>query len=239
MKKLTFILAAVCLPAALAACGGGSGKPTSGSTTQAVGTGEEGDRCGGFVANPQQCDESANLYCKASRVPDMPGTCTSCDQYGPAPISPVMMCPDGNTYTAHWVAQNGGCAVQVCPDGSAGTPVNGSSGGGSNNQCQQASDCTGILPHLCMQCADGSSQCAHFDCNQGSCQQVTCDDIGGPAAQCTAIVECVIGMHWDATQCACAADTSCFQDSDCANSQSCNFSMTASDGSGYCAPTGS
>ena len=221
MKKIAFVLTA-CLPSILA-CGGADTQ----SSKQAVGDiAEEGDRCGGFVAHPKQCDESANLYCKYSGVPDMPGTCTSCDQYAPAPLSPLTLCDDGNTYTAHWVAQNGACVIQTCPDGNPGTTV--------GSQCQAASDCTGFLPQNCMQCADGTSQCAHWDCNAGSCVTVTCDDNGGPAPTCIDTVMCMNGFHWDGTQCACVANTPCFADTDCSGGQTCNFSVVAADGSGFC-----
>jgi hypothetical protein len=170
MKNLVFVLGALCVPFVVA-CGSGSSSGTARSS-QASTAAQEGDSCGGFVANPQKCDESQNLYCKSNGVPDMPGTCTTCDGFGLLPhIAEV--CADGSEGTAHWVAENGTCQVEVCPtDGN----------GNSSNSCQQPSDCTGLLPQMCEQCADGTSQCAHWDCNSGACQTTTCEDNGGPAS---------------------------------------------------------
>ena len=57
----------------------------------------------------------------------------------------------------------------------------GSSGvGGSTGTsgCVTASDCKGALPALCEQCTDGSSGCAHFVCNSGSCEIAYCGNAG-------------------------------------------------------------
>lgn len=40
--------------------------------------------------------------------------------------------------------------------------------------CNSATDCTGALPALCQQCADGGTGCAHFACVAGQCQVVYC-----------------------------------------------------------------
>ena len=40
--------------------------------------------------------------------------------------------------------------------------------------CSNATDCTGALPALCQQCADGSYGCAHFTCVAGQCQVAYC-----------------------------------------------------------------
>jgi hypothetical protein len=168
MKNLVLVLGALCIPV-LVACGGKSAG--TGSSSQASSAAQEGDKCGGFVAHPQQCDESANLYCKSNGVPDMPGTCTSCDGFGLLPHI-AEICADGSEGTAHWVAKGRTCQVEVCPPSDNGNP----------NACQQPSDCTGLLPQMCEQCADGTSQCAHWDCNSGACQTTTCEDNGGPAS---------------------------------------------------------
>ena len=42
------------------------------------------------------------------------------------------------------------------------------------NPCSSATDCTGALPALCQQCADGGSGCAHFTCVAGQCQVAYC-----------------------------------------------------------------
>ena len=44
----------------------------------------------------------------------------------------------------------------------------------SANPCNSATDCTGALPALCQQCADGSNGCAHFTCAAGQCQVAYC-----------------------------------------------------------------
>jgi len=40
--------------------------------------------------------------------------------------------------------------------------------------CASATDCTGALPALCQQCADGGSGCAHFTCVAGQCHVAYC-----------------------------------------------------------------
>ncbi len=57
----------------------------------------------------------------------------------------------------------------------------GSSGGASGPGqvvtgavCLVASDCRGPLPMSCLQCADGTTGCAHFACDQGHCQVAYC-----------------------------------------------------------------
>jgi len=44
----------------------------------------------------------------------------------------------------------------------------------SANVCSSAADCTGAVPALCQQCADGGSGCAHFTCFAGQCQVAYC-----------------------------------------------------------------
>lgn len=62
------------------------------------------------------------------------------------------------------------CTLMACGFGGA------SAAGGSTSvsKCSSAADCTGALPALCQVCADGSSGCAHFECNSGVCQVAYC-----------------------------------------------------------------
>ncbi|HZX97210.1 MAG TPA: hypothetical protein VFE90_22025 [Myxococcales bacterium] len=41
-------------------------------------------------------------------------------------------------------------------------------------KCATATDCKGMLPHLCRVCADGGSECAHWACISRTCTAVTC-----------------------------------------------------------------
>jgi hypothetical protein len=166
MKKFAFAFGAIVVPFVFAC----SSAPKT-SSTSAADSAQEGEKCGGFVAHPQQCDESLNLYCKYSHVPDVPGTCTSCNGFGALPHF-AKICQDGSEDSPHWVAQGGTCQMVVCPNDTTNSDP---------NACQAPTDCRGLLPHICEQCADGTSQCAHFDCNAGACQTVVCDDNGGPA----------------------------------------------------------
>ena len=40
--------------------------------------------------------------------------------------------------------------------------------------CSSASDCTGVLPALCMQCGGGGTACAHWACEWGVCVDRIC-----------------------------------------------------------------
>lgn len=169
-------LSTACLSAVVGCSSAPANKGASNSSADTT-IAEEGDSCGGFVAHPAQCDESANLYCKSNGVPDMPGTCTTCDGFGMLPhIAEV--CADGSEQSAHWVAQNGTCVIQVC-EANGGTA---SPGGGGSNSCQQASDCSGALPRNMVQCADGTFSGAQWDCVSGACQISYCDNNGGTAS---------------------------------------------------------
>jgi hypothetical protein len=162
---ITIGLSLTCL-ASLVGCGSAPSDHGA-SNSAAVTVAEEGDSCGGFVAHPAQCDASANLYCKSNGVPDMPGTCTSCDGFGMLPHI-AKVCADGTEASAHWVAKNGTCQIEVCPDTT-----------NSSGSCQQASDCSGALPRNMVQCADGSFGGAQWDCVQNACTISYCDNNGG------------------------------------------------------------
>ena len=57
----------------------------------------------------------------------------------------------------------------------SGTEVKDSGGGpGGAKACKAASDCQGILPHICKICADGKQDCAHFACEAGQCVTALC-----------------------------------------------------------------
>jgi hypothetical protein len=43
-----------------------------------------------------------------------------------------------------------------------------------NGSCDDAEDCKGLLPQLCMRCSDGSSGCAHHACVAGKCEIAYC-----------------------------------------------------------------
>jgi hypothetical protein len=122
MKLGITITLAAAIPAFAALVGCSSApKDAASHSASAIGVAEEGDRCGGFVASPKQCDESANLYCKSRGVPDMPGVCTSCDDFGLLPHI-AKVCADGETHGAHWIAKDGTCEIEVCPASSGGCP---------------------------------------------------------------------------------------------------------------------
>jgi len=42
--------------------------------------------------------------------------------------------------------------------------------------CSTATDCAGMLPHLCRACGDGGNECAHWDCVSGSCAVMLCGE---------------------------------------------------------------
>lgn len=49
-----------------------------------------------------------------------------------------------------------------------------SDGGYASTQCSTASDCTGVLPHICAMCSDGGVACAHYICVAGECRVAIC-----------------------------------------------------------------
>jgi hypothetical protein len=186
---ISLALSTACL-SALVGCSSAPANKGASSSSADTTIAEEGESCGGFVANPAQCDESANLYCKSNGVPDMPGTCTTCDGFGALPhIAEV--CADGTEQSAHWVAQNGTCVIQVC-EANGGTASPG--GGGGANSCQQPTDCSGLLPRNQVQCADGSFAGAQWDCVSGACQISYCDNNGGTATTCNDFNPCPSGQ---------------------------------------------
>ena len=99
--------------------------------------------------------------------------------------------------SSHWFTMQeggsceaaGGTCVPLVPDacyiGSVGDATQYSCGGGvgvecclppsADNSCEAASDCQGLLPQFCRECADGSTSCAHFSCVENTCQVATCD----------------------------------------------------------------
>jgi hypothetical protein len=80
-------------------------------------------------------------------------------------------CADGKDDCEHWTCNAGTCTKEMCSTTPAGS---GSGGGASTPQCTKASDCRGMLPHLCQKCANGKSDCAHWSCNKGTCEQEIC-----------------------------------------------------------------
>jgi hypothetical protein len=44
---------------------------------------------------------------------------------------------------------------------------------GEVKTCKAASDCKGMLPHICKDCG-GKQQCAHFVCVAGQCKTEIC-----------------------------------------------------------------
>jgi hypothetical protein len=55
--------------------------------------------------------------------------------------------------------------------------------------CHAASDCKGMLPHLCKTCDDGKEHCAHWSCASGRCETEVCP-AAPAAAQCHAASDC-------------------------------------------------
>jgi hypothetical protein len=182
MKYLTLSIG-LALSTAFFACGGAH-SDHSASTSNAIGTAQEGERCGGFVANPKQCDETQNLYCKYSHVPDLPGTCTSCDNFGVLPHI-MEVCADGSTQGAHWVPNGGTCKIEVCPA---------SSGGAASGQAGDT--CTSSSSDLTSGCSAG----LYCDCGTSTCTSQGnpgdfCDlSVGSPLADgaCQAGLSCVV-----------------------------------------------
>jgi hypothetical protein len=92
---------------------------------------------------------------------------------------------------------------------SSGSDAGGSSGSSGNTPpdgggCQQASDCHGPLPQLCVVCSNGSDGCAHWECQGGTCAIAYCaaePDAGnadagktGKDGACTADGQCAPGL---------------------------------------------
>jgi hypothetical protein len=83
----------------------------------------------------------------------------------------------------------GGTCTPLVPDaceyGSIGDATQYSCGGGlgvecclppqADNSCQDASDCSGLLPQFCRECSDGTTSCAHWSCVENACQIASCD----------------------------------------------------------------
>ncbi len=77
------------------------------------------------------------------------------------------------------------CTMMACAPGTGGsTGVGGSTG---TSSCVTAADCHGALPQPCLQCTDGSSGCAHFVCNSGSCEIAYCGSSGTGGSSGTAV----------------------------------------------------
>ena len=116
------------------------------------------------------------LYCLASGGSSGTGGSTSVTcvfngvNYPPGTISANTCCICGTDGTVS-CANNTGCNSQGT-GGSSG--VGGATG---TSSCVTAADCHGALPALCEQCTDGSSGCAHFVCNSGSCDIAYCDNV--------------------------------------------------------------
>ena len=113
-------------------------------------------------------------------------TGSTCTCSGPAPGAPTVQCWDGSIGGPICATNTTGtCSWQIrsCPPnpGTGGTTgAGGTTGiGGTTGtpSCTTAADCTGALPALCEQCTDGSSGCAHFVCNSGSCAVGYCDNV--------------------------------------------------------------
>ncbi len=66
------------------------------------------------------------------------------------------------------------CTELACAAGGS-SSVGGATG---TSGCVTAADCKGALPALCEQCTDGSSGCAHYVCNSGSCEIAYCGTVG-------------------------------------------------------------
>jgi hypothetical protein len=183
MKSTVFFVAAVCLPTLVAACGGQSPSDADTASSAAVQSdAQEGERCGGFVTNPRKCADG--LVCDYQHVPDIPGTCV----VNTAPAQQGEHC-------GGFVAHPRTCDVGlVCVSDSNTVDLPGTCQPDDGPPaCQAASDCSGFLPHNCAACADGTTQCAHWDCNGGACQIATCDDKGGAAIACNDLSGCPDG----------------------------------------------
>jgi hypothetical protein len=68
-----------------------------------------------------------------------------------------------------------GCAHPADPGGSKGGPsTEALQALGDSQVCTVSTDCTGMMPHKCSQCSDGTSACAHWACVHGACEIATC-----------------------------------------------------------------
>jgi hypothetical protein len=79
-------------------------------------------------------------------------------------------CADGKDDCEHWTCNAGACMKEMCGASNAGS----GGGGPPKPQCTKATDCRGMLPHLCQKCPDGRQDCAHWACNKGTCEQEIC-----------------------------------------------------------------
>ncbi|HEX2571192.1 MAG TPA: hypothetical protein VH877_16665 [Polyangia bacterium] len=124
-----------------------------------------GEHCGGFIRNAPVCAEG--LVCQLNiSCPDCGGTCVpSTPDAGPPVVGLGEHC-GGFILNAPVCQEPLVCQLNpTCPD-CGGTCV--------APECQADTDCTGILPQLCQVCADGSTQCAHFECINHKCETVVC-----------------------------------------------------------------
>jgi hypothetical protein len=164
--------------------------PTTGATS--VGTCPPNEKCcnGGCVIDTALCVAP-------------PPQCVA-DSDCPQPGAPCQICADGSTACPKAVCDQGQCKVifnqcpppKACNPASA-NPVNqcGPHEACCNGvcqpdgelckapQCASAADCKGPLPQLCEVCANGKSECAHWECVAGACVTAICDPLPpGPAA---------------------------------------------------------
>jgi hypothetical protein len=131
------------------------------------------------------------------------GSCLTGTQWSPTLCKCVPAWPEQDAGSAPPVFDAGSCQFQPCPaydhwDESVCTCVM------DPGVCFGTGDCQGLpLPDYCLDCADGSTGCAHHVCTNGACQIADCGSIPpftlgqecGPNAKyptCPMMIPCVL-----------------------------------------------
>ncbi len=177
MKRTVSVWAAPAVSlivAAALACGGPESAANPGSSTAdaAACVSGPGGACGGNILGACTC--AAGLTCTGSGglpVGDVGGTCQ------PGACVDNVLCIQGT----HWDSTACRCVPDrtcvdnvLCVRGSHWDPAACRCVPNRPGACTTAADCSGILPTLCMQCAGGTTGCAHWACVSGRCETAYC-----------------------------------------------------------------
>jgi hypothetical protein len=136
--------------------------------------------CQCIPLGPAVCIYRANTYSPGATFPRGDFCNNTCSCLGDGGVECTQQsCAGGCAYNG-WTYANGEvllckeCNQCIClaPDIAV---LTNTVCGAPPQTCQLPSDCTGVLPSLCIPCSDGGQGCAHFECDGGVCVDGYCD----------------------------------------------------------------